>query len=174
MFLKVMHDGADEFLSQAQSEATYSLYADVTSCDFKRYPIGNAPTPGHPTAVAHIQCREPVKTAEVPGYAEIEKFIELTGDAFLMNDQGRTISKFILHPFGVIGKPSLEPISGNQQPGDELLLIAKSAEKNQAALDKFYLKLPYLIAVWMKNTALRQRDVALLDDFERLKIAVDA
>lgn len=87
MFLKVMHDGADEFLDQAQSDATHSIYSDVTDCSFRRFSppegIGNDRVFGS----AHIRRRQ----AAGP---ETELHISLTGDAFLMNDQGRTISKF--------------------------------------------------------------------------------
>lgn len=93
MFLKVMHDGADEFLAQdsVESDATYSIFADVTECHFKRGGPGGAPYAG-----AHLRIREPVKTNNVAGFVEVEKHIDLGGDAFLMNEQGRTISKFKL------------------------------------------------------------------------------
>lgn len=162
MFLKVMHDGADEFLATAQSEATYSLFADVTSCDFKRQPDGSA--------VAHIQCREPIKTAEVPGYAEIQKFIDITGDAFLMNDQGRTISKFILRPFGA----KVDERTGGT---DEMLTTALNVGLGISGKEKFYKALPYWVAVGFKMLARQQNcdfTIGLLQDFEHMRIAVDA
>ncbi len=103
MFLKVMHNGADEFLANATSEATYSLYSDVVSCHFLRYKTPTPPPEGATQitfGMATIYCREPIKTADMPGYAEVQKNVELTGDAFLMNDQGRTISKFQIWPLG--------------------------------------------------------------------------
>lgn len=166
MFLKVMHDGADEFLAQADSDATYSVFADVTACDFHRRPDGSA--------YAHLQCREPIKTAEVPGYAEIEKHIDVVGDAFLMNEQGRTISVFKLK--GYRASDRTESLAQND---DGNLEIARSAVKNQAALDKFYLSLPYWIAVGMLNLSRKdcfrnQASQDLINDFKRLRIATDA
>lgn len=97
LILKVMHDGADEFLANESvpSDVTFSIFADVTECHFKRNDPGNSQYAG-----AHLRIRELVKTANVEGFVEVEKHIDLTGDAFLMNEQGRTISKFRLRPFG--------------------------------------------------------------------------
>lgn len=80
MFLKIDHGLGD---------GTYSIYAEIVSCHF------NKQNPQEP--MAHVWVREPVKTLEVPGYCEVEKHIVITGDAFLMNEQGRTISKFLLN-----------------------------------------------------------------------------
>lgn len=96
MFLKIMHHALTpaEVVANACEEPPYSIYADVVSCHFRRYT--KQPDDQSPAGwgEAHVWLREPVKTAEVPGYCEVEKYIELTGDAFLMNEQGRTISSF--------------------------------------------------------------------------------
>lgn len=149
MFLKVMHDGADEFLATADSDATFSVFGDVTSCDFKRHPDGSA--------YALLQCREPIKTAEVPGYAEIQKHIDLTGDAFLMNEQGRTISKFKLR-----GVHASEPRS---EPSDE-----------DRALELLK-NLPYAAAAAIRTTAKQAGSVSadyLIKLLDKAKVAMDA
>lgn len=147
MFLKTMHDGTGELHAVSQSEATYSIYDDLTSCHFKRQPDGSC--------WAHVWCREPVKTADVPGYAEVEKHIHLTGDAFVLNNQGRTIDRFILHPFGKQdGEPSDE---------DRALELLKS--------------MPYAVAAAMRTTAKQAASVSadyLIKLLDKAKVAVDA
>lgn len=150
MFLKVMHDGADEFLATADSDATYSVFGDVMSCDFKRYPDGSA--------YALVQCREPIKTAEVPGYAEIQKHIDLTGDAFLMNEQGRTISKFKLRGVHASDQRPTNP------PNDET-----------RALD-LLAKLPYEVAAAIRTTAKQTGSVSaayLIKLLNKAQVAMD-
>lgn len=163
MFLKVMHDGADEFLAQADSDATYSVFGDVTSCDFKRHPDGSA----H----ANIQCREPIKTAEVPGYAEIQKHIDITGDAFLMNDQGRTISVFKLRGYRA-GNQRLQSMQGDGQQtpeGQKALHEQESIRVLQA--------LPYSTAAAVRTAAKQAGGVSaayLIELLDKAKVAVDA
>lgn len=152
MFLKVMHDGADEFLATAQSEATYSIYDDIVSCHFRRGPDGEW---------AHIWCREPVKTADVPGYSEVEKHIKLDGDAFVLNNQGRTIDKFILRPFGTAGNAQCKA----SEPSDE-----------DRALELLK-NLPYSVAAAIRTTARHAGSVSadyLIKLLDKARVAVDA
>lgn len=83
MFLKVV----EEEWSPVPADNVHAVYGDVTSCSFRRYEDGSG-------AEALIYCREPVKTAVVPGFHEVEKHVSFTGTAYLMNEQGRTISSF--------------------------------------------------------------------------------
>lgn len=93
MFLKIVRGCPDEFLAVAATPALdYDIYDEVVSCHFTRF---KEPGPDGVFGMAHIKVREPVKTADCPGYAEIEKNVDLTGAAFLMNQQGRTIDKFL-------------------------------------------------------------------------------
>lgn len=201
MFLKVTHGAAVP--EGAQTDATYSLYDDVTSCHFRRDPDGSA--------WANIFCREPVKTAAIEGFAEVEKNIQVTGAAYLLNNQGRTIDKFILYPFGKPNEIRIKPVwwgehdfgkdgelrncecgatpsavdEGaipktcewkNHGNGDGKLTIAMAAPESQEMLDRFYLELPYWIAAGLKRLAMKAKtgdDLKLLHDFHRLKIAED-
>jgi len=78
--------------SPVASDNEHALYADVVSVHFRRFEDGSA----H----AHCYCREPVKTAEVPGFCEIQKTIMFTGVAYVMNEGGKTISTFTAHTSG--------------------------------------------------------------------------
>jgi hypothetical protein len=91
MFLKVMHDHDNQGV--LEDLAAYSMYAEITSCHFNRY--GGIDRPIGVFGEAHVWVREPVKTAEVSGFCEVDKRIQLGGSAYLMNEQGRTISKFV-------------------------------------------------------------------------------
>lgn len=94
MFLKVMHDagGSPEHPGH---EFPYSLYADVTECHFRRFePKERIDHVREAFGEALVRVREPIKTADVAGFVENEKNIVLGGNAYLMNEQGRTISKF--------------------------------------------------------------------------------
>ena len=72
--------------SPVDSDNECSLYADIVSVHFRRQPDGSAE--------AFCYMREPVKTAEVPGYHEVEKRIGFTGTAYVMNEQGKTVQSF--------------------------------------------------------------------------------
>jgi len=91
MFLKVLDVRNGPHM---ENFAPYSIYADIVSCHFRHYSAREQGTSDSPWGEAHVWMREPIKTAEVLGYCEVEKYIVLDGDAFLMNEQGRTISKF--------------------------------------------------------------------------------
>jgi hypothetical protein len=78
--------------SPVGADNEHCLYADVVSVRFKRYDGGQAE--------AHCYCREPVKTAEVPGFCEIEKRIMFEGTAYVMNDVGKTVSSFTARTSG--------------------------------------------------------------------------
>lgn len=83
LFLKVMHS-PDR--SPVPSDNEHSVYADVVSCHFKRIPDGHAE--------AMLYVRDPVKTATVPGFVEHQKHVIFDGDAYLMNEDGKTVSSF--------------------------------------------------------------------------------
>lgn len=89
MYLKVMHSTD---LSPVDSDNPHSIYGDVTSCSFLRHPPTSVGGKG--SATARIYIREPIKTAMVAGFEENEKLIELRGPAYLMNDNGKTVSVF--------------------------------------------------------------------------------
>jgi hypothetical protein len=72
--------------SPVGSDNEHCLYADIVSISFRREEGG--------AATAHCYLREPVKTAEVPGFCEVEKYISFTGTAYVMNEVGKTVSTF--------------------------------------------------------------------------------
>lgn len=73
--------------SPVASDNEHFIVADVVSCAFRRFEDGSG-------AEARCGIREPVKTAMVPGYSEVEKLVAFTGTAYLMNENGRTVSSF--------------------------------------------------------------------------------
>mgnify|MGYP006958835710 CR=1 FL=1 len=77
--------------SPVAADNEHCLYADVVSVSFRRHADG---------AEALCYCREPVKTAEVPGFCEIEKRIVFTGVAYVMNENGKTVSTFTARTSG--------------------------------------------------------------------------
>jgi hypothetical protein len=81
--LKVMHTAE---VSPVPSDNEFSLYADITSVHFHRHPDGSAE--------AHLWVCEPVKTAVVPGFCEVEKRVSFTATAYVMNEAGKTVSTF--------------------------------------------------------------------------------
>lgn len=83
MYLKTMH-GFDQ--NPGDSNA-HSVLADVTSCHFVHNDASES--------FARCYVREPVKTADVPGFVEHERFISLTGPAYLIGDNGKTVSRFV-------------------------------------------------------------------------------
>lgn len=83
LLLKVM-DSADR--SPVVSDNPHSVYADVVSCHFKRLPDGHAE--------AMLYVRDAVKTANVAGFVEHVKHVLFDGDAYLMNEDGKTVSSF--------------------------------------------------------------------------------
>lgn len=83
LLLKIM---SNENIPDNDSRKTFNLYADIVSAHFNRHEDGSA--------TAHLWVREPVKTAEVPGFVEVEKYVDVTGNCYLMNDNGKTIATF--------------------------------------------------------------------------------
>ena len=73
------------FVKVMAADDQFSVYGDVTSVSFIRTPGG---------AQARLYCREPVKTALVPGFHEVEKTVDVPCTAYVLNEQGRTISTF--------------------------------------------------------------------------------
>lgn len=83
MYLKTMHHFED-----APGDANeHSVLADVVSCHF----VHNDASESY----ARCYVREPVKTADVPGFVECERYISLSGPAYLISDNGKTVSRFI-------------------------------------------------------------------------------
>lgn len=72
--------------SPVGADNPHCLYADIVSIGFRREEGG--------VATAVCQVREPIKTAEVPGYVEITKNICFSGYAYVMNESGKTVSTF--------------------------------------------------------------------------------
>ena len=72
--------------SPVGADNEHCLYADIVSVSFKRNEDGSA--------IAHCSVREPIKTAEVPGFVEVTKYICFTGWAWVMNEAGKTVSTF--------------------------------------------------------------------------------
>ena len=91
------HGGPD---SPVGSDNEHCLYADIVSVSFRREEGG--------AATARCYLREPVKTAEVPGFCEVEKFIGFTGVAYVMNEAGKTVSSFTARSSGAVPLPSPE------------------------------------------------------------------
>lgn len=76
--------------SLSPDDAEYGLFADIVSIHFRRFEDGSG-------AEALCYCREPIKTAEVPGFCEVEKRIVFKNAAYVMNENGKTISRFIVN-----------------------------------------------------------------------------
>lgn len=85
--------------SPVDSDNEYGLYADIVSINFKRTAPG--------VAEAHCYCREPIKTAQVPGFCEIEKTIVFSGTAYVMNESGKTVSIFTSRSSGDLVRTAL-------------------------------------------------------------------
>lgn len=175
MFLKVMHDGADEFLAEADSDATYSLYGDVVECHFKRFPPEGDPS--HISSIkaeAFIRVREPVKTANVPGFVEVERHIVLDGDAFLMNEQGRTISKFKLAGYRAGAVASLPP-SDYERYGAPKAGVSELNDEQRTA--ECLRNMPHWGAAIIRKALHKDGSIGaaeILNILNREKIAVDA
>lgn len=82
LIVKIMHS-ADEF--PGSSDEPHCIYGDVVSIHFPERGAAQ---------IARMWVREPVKTALVPGFVEHERFVDLTGPTYVMNEAGRTISTF--------------------------------------------------------------------------------
>lgn len=78
--------------SPVAADNEHALHADIVSVHFRREEGG--------VATAHCYVREPVKTAEVPGYCEVEKFFTFSGVAYVMNESGKTVSSFTARTSG--------------------------------------------------------------------------
>lgn len=83
LILKVMHTDVHPRLADT---APYSVYSDVNSAHFYEKPDGST--------WARLYVQEPVKTANVPGFVECETSVHIPYDAFLINEAGRTMSRF--------------------------------------------------------------------------------
>lgn len=72
-------------LKVIDDQGQFAIYGDVASIVFRHVDDGT---------IAHLHCREPVKTAHVPGFCEVEKQVAIadTQTAYVMNENGRTIS----------------------------------------------------------------------------------
>lgn len=97
MLLKIV----DEDRSPVESDNPHSVYADIMLCSFERHQDGSA--------TARTYVRDSVKTAVVPGFSEHEVFVSFTGVAYLMNEQGRTVSSFTARSSGDVGPPTPLP-----------------------------------------------------------------
>jgi hypothetical protein len=86
--LKIVEDG----FSPVPSDNEHALWADVVSVHFSRHTDGSA------SALCWV--REPVKTAEVPGFCEVEKRVSFNGTAYVMNEAGKTVSTFTARTSG--------------------------------------------------------------------------
>lgn len=86
--------------SPVAADNPHSLYADVVAVHFKRHEDGSA--------TAHCWIREPVKTAEVPGFCEVPKRVTFAGWAYVMNEVGKTISVFSARTSGDPKGPNAE------------------------------------------------------------------
>jgi hypothetical protein len=86
--------------SPVGSDNPHTLYADVVAVNFARYPGG--------TAEATCWVREPVKTAEVPGFCEVQKCVVFGGWAYVMNEAGKTVSTFSARTSGDPEGPNAE------------------------------------------------------------------
>ena len=94
LILKIVEDPAS---AGDASRSEHSVYADVISCTFARQADG--------WANARIYVRDNVKTAIVPGFSEHEVNVTFRGSAYLMNENGRTVSTFeAIYPASVTGR----------------------------------------------------------------------
>jgi len=87
MILKIVESEG----SPVASDNPHSVYADVMSCTFERL---------DGSAMANLYIRDAVKTAMVQGFTDHEKHVSFNGTAYLMNEQGRTISSFTAYDSG--------------------------------------------------------------------------
>ena len=79
--------------SPVASDNPHHVTSDVVSCSFSRYPDGSG-------ANALLYVRDNAKSALVPGFVEHEKHVSFTGTAYLMNENGKTISSFTARASG--------------------------------------------------------------------------
>lgn len=90
--------------SPVASDEEHGIYGDVVTCYFTRAPStpDDALTSDSRIWIgqARMYVREPIKTAQVPGFHECEKIVEFSGTAYLMNENGRTVSSFTAKPSG--------------------------------------------------------------------------
>lgn len=91
LLLKVTHGGNS---SPVASDNPCTVHSDVVSCSFRR----EKDEAGSWVGFADLWVREPVKTAMVPGFHENEKYVQFYGEAYLMNENGRTVSTFTAEP----------------------------------------------------------------------------
>lgn len=96
LIVKIMHHDVETLSRDAgDADGPHSIYGDVTSIHFPERGAAQ---------MARLYVREPIKTALVPGFCENEKFVDLTGPAYVMNEAGRTISSYRpIRPGGDIG-----------------------------------------------------------------------
>jgi hypothetical protein len=138
------HAGAS---SPVGSDNEHCLYADIVSISFRRE-VGGA-------ATAHCYLREPVKTADVPGFVEVEKYISFTGCAYVMNENGKTVSMFTANASGSPAIPHQHRTHGEYTDGD-------------------LIEMPYAEAALLRRNARRSGDAILVARLDQLKVAVDA
>ena len=86
----------------------YSLYPDVTGVHFFRQDGSDMAGEG---AMVRLYVREPIKTAMVPGFCENEKVAHVTGNVYVMNENGKTISSFgaAPYPYELAGRIATAP-----------------------------------------------------------------
>lgn len=103
LMLKVMHD---DHLNLPDDDARrpFGIFTDIVSAHFTH----DADGVGH----AKLWVREPIKTAQVPGFVEVEKNVVITGNAYLMNEQGKTVSAFCGSNPGWQHKPAGDGTTG--------------------------------------------------------------
>jgi hypothetical protein len=100
MYLKTMH-GFDQAPGDGNE---HSVLADVVSCHF----IHNDAS----ESFARCWVREPVKTADVSGFVECERYVSLSGPAYLVGDNGKTVSRFMPRRAQAHIEPGFEMVQG--------------------------------------------------------------
>jgi hypothetical protein len=146
--------------SPVASDNAHSLYADIVSVTFRREEGG--------AATAHCWLREPVKTANVPGFCEVEKYISFTGAAYVMNENGKTVSSFTARTSG--DSYTTKPNSPDKGTGPDCAPADKATAPTTAALRD----LPYNVAAAIRRAARFVGDKGLETILDYEGVAVDA
>lgn len=98
MIVKIM---SDENVPDDDPRKSYLLYGNVSSVTWNRA--------ADDSVTARMYIRDDVKTATVPGFSEHEVYAEVPANAYVMNQNGKTISTFCanpIEPMPDLGRPA--------------------------------------------------------------------
>ena len=156
-------------------ELEYTIYGDIVNCQFRYYRDEDCKTSGSPYGEAIIRYLRPSAVVNDPNAPnvggafvveapmhEAELYVQLCGEAFLMNANGRTISSF--RPKRPRGRAQVELAQAGQAPGSSLNEVCDDA----------LCWIPWTTAALIRKAARKSGGGALLEILDRHNIAVDA